>query len=172
MRATRLVSIGIIVVLVAATALAYVTFGSGTLVVKLRDPPSWGPAEMVYITFSDIAIHRADAGNESGWFNTGVKGVDLNLLQMVNVSKVIGQTSLQAGLYNVIRFEITKAIVTVGGANYVCAIESGKLNIPITKGGVKIETGQTSYLEIDITPAITGKKDRFKLVPAATATPV
>jgi len=170
LKTRSLVAISISIVVVAGTVLAYTTFGSGNLVLKMKDPPSgWGPAEAVYITFTDIMIHRADAGDESGWFSTGVSATNLSLVGMVNVSKVIGQTSLQAGLYNIVRFNITQAIVTVKGVNYTCTVESGKLNVPITGGGIRINAGQTSYLEIDINPTITGKSGNYKLAPAARA---
>jgi len=172
MKAIKLIAMGVLIVLVVSGIFIYMTFGSGTLVLKMKDPPAgWGPAEAVYITFSNIEIHRAGEGNESGWLNAGVSATNLSLLGIVNISKVIGQTLLQAGLYNVIRFSITQAIVTVSGVNYTCAVESGMLNVPITRGGVRINAGQTSFIEIDIDCRITGKIGNFKLTPAARATP-
>jgi len=167
-----IVIVAAVIFVAGAGVFIYTTFGSGTLVLKMKDRPTeWGSVEAVYITFSDIMIHRADAGNESGWFTTGVSGANLGLLGMVNVSKVIGQTSSQAGLYNVVRFEVTKAIVTFDGVNYTCIVESGKLNVPIAMGGVRISAGQTSSIEIDIHVRITGRVGDFKLTPAARAAP-
>ena len=145
---------------------------SGTLVILMRDPPSgWGSATAVYISFSDIMIHRADAGVESGWFNTGVGVTNLSLREIVIFKTLIGETTLQVGMYNVIRFNITQAIATVNGVNYTCVVKSGKLNVPIIGGGVRINAGQISSLEIDVTPKITGKDGNFSLKPAAKATP-
>lgn len=145
---------------------------SGTLVILMRDPPpGWGSATAVYISFSDIMIHRADAGVESGWFNTGVGVANLSLREIVIFRTMIGETTLQVGMYNVIRFNVTQAIATVNGINYTCAVKSGKLNVPIIGGGVRINAGQISSLEIDITPKITGKDGNFSLKPTAKATP-
>lgn len=172
MKARILVEIGILAVVIASAAFVYTSYGSGTLVLKMKDrPPGWGPATEVYITFTDIMIHRADAGDESGWFTTGASATNLSLGDIINVSKIIGQNNLQAGLYNVIRFNITQAIVTVDGVNHTCTVESGRLNVPITGGGIRMNAGQTSYLEIDVTPTITGRSGDYKLTPAATATP-
>lgn len=146
---------------------------SGTLVIIMRDPPSaWEPATAMYVTFSDIMIHRADAGVESGWFNTGVSVTNFSLREIVIFTTMIGETTLQVGIYNVIRFNITQAIATVNGINYTCVIKSGKLNVPIMGGGVRINAAQISRLEIDITPKITGKEGHFSLTSAAKATPL
>jgi len=168
----HVIGIAVLALLAISSYSVYTTFGSGTLVLKMRDPPSgWGPATAVYITFNDVLIHRADAGNESGWFSTGASAVNLSLTEIVNVSRVIGQSSLQAGLYNIVRFNITQAIATVNGVNHTCTVESGSLNVPITGGGIRINAGQTAYLIIDVDPKITGREGSFKLVPAAKATP-
>jgi len=145
---------------------------SGTLVIMMRDPPSgWGQATAVYITLSDIMIHRADAGVKSGWFNTGVSVANLSLREIVIFKTMIGETHLKVGLYNVIRFNITQAIATINGKDYICEVKSGKLNVRIVRGGIRINAGQISSLEIDITPKITGKDGNFSLTPAAKATP-
>jgi hypothetical protein len=165
-------ALSIIVVLVASGALVYTTYGSGNLIVKMQDPPAgWGPAEEVYISFSDILLHRSGADNESGWFSTGISYVNLTLSDMVNITQIIGEKSLQAGLYNVIRFNMTQAIVTVNGVNYTCTIESGKLNVPITNGGVRISAGGTSFIVIDVEPKVTGANGNYKFTPAIKSIP-
>ncbi len=145
---------------------------SGTLVILMRDPPSgWGSATAVYITFSDIMIHRADAGDESGWFNTGVSVTNISLREIVIFNTMIGETNLQVGKYNIIRFNITQAIATVNGINYTCVVNSGKLHVPIVGSGVRINSAKISSLEIDITPKIMGKDGNYSLKPTAKATP-
>jgi hypothetical protein len=145
---------------------------SGTLVILMRDPPSgWGPATAVYISFSDIMIHRADAGDESGWFNTGVSVANLSLQEIVIFNTMIGETTLQVGKYNIIRFNITQAIATVNGQNYNCVVKSGKLHVPIIRGGVRVNPAKISSLEIDITPKITGKNGNYSLTPTVKAAP-
>lgn len=145
---------------------------SGTLVILMRDPPSgWGPATAVYISFSDIMIHRADAGDKSGWFNTGVSVANLSLREIVIFNTMIGETTLQVGKYNIIRFNITQAIATVNGQNYNCEVKSGKLHVPIRGDGVIVNPAQISSLEIDITPKITGKNGNYSLTPTAKAAP-
>lgn len=158
--------------IIMSSLFIYVGYGSGTLIVEMIDPPKdWGPASQVYINYSAIMVHRADAANESGWYTVDTAG-SINLTSVLNVSKAIGEGPLQAGKYNVIRFNVTGAIVTVDGVNYTATVASGKLNIPIIKGGIQVDAGQTAYLIVDITPRVTGSEDQgFKLVPAARAMP-
>jgi len=157
---------------VMGSLFTYFTYGSGTLVIMMEDPPEhWGSASKVYIRYSAIMVHRAEARNESGWSTVTAEGW-INLALVLNVSKAIGQGPLQAGKYNIIRFEVAEAVVTVDSKNYTASVSSGKLNIPITRGGIQVNAGQTSYLVIDITPKVTGSPTHgFKLVPAAKATP-
>ena len=139
----------------------------------IKDPPAgWGPASSIYITFNHIWIHRTEANGESGWFDTGVNVVNLSLREVVIFDKMIGEVSLQAGSYNIVRFNVTQAIVTVEGINYTCRIEHGNLHVPIINGGLYINALQTTHLEIDISPKVTGKVDSFKLTPAARAVPL
>ncbi|MEM4157787.1 MAG: DUF4382 domain-containing protein [Candidatus Methanomethylicaceae archaeon] len=168
---------GLIIILLGILALAagsgvYFTYGYGTLSVIMTDPPqNWNEATNVYIQYGEITVHRADAGNETGM----IKVVDagwIDLTSVVNVSKTIGQGTLQAGKYNLVRFQVIQAIVTIRGVNFTAEVPPDKITIAITGGGVQVNQGQTSYLVIDINPKVTGSEaSSFKLVPAATASP-
>lgn len=164
--------IGVLIALIiSAGVFSYSTYGYGTLIVKIIDPPShWGPASQVYINCSAIMVHRAGAKNESGWYMVEYVGW-INLTAILNVSKIVGEIGLQAGLYNLVRFNISEANVTVGGKNYTAAVEPGKLTVAIIEGGVRINAGGTAYLVIDITTRVTGSPPNLKLVPAARAFP-
>jgi hypothetical protein len=161
------------VVIVVVGSFGYFSYGKGTLVMELTDPPSeWGSASKVYIRYSEVSIHRAKAGNESGWF-TAVEGNSwMNLSTVLNASEVIGISRLRSGKYNLVRFEVLESVVTVGGQNYTATVSSGKLTIAVTRGGVNIEVGQTAHLVIDITPKVVGSASAgFRVVPAVKAIP-
>ncbi len=163
----------LVIVIVVFGSYGYFSYGKGTLVVELTDPPrDWGSASKVYIRYSNVSIHRAKAGNESGWF-TAVEGdVWLDLSTVLNASEVIGSTQLGSGMYNLIRFEVLESIVTVGEQNFTATVSSGRLTIAITKGGVDISVGQTTHLVIDITPKVVGSATAgYRVVPAVKAIP-
>lgn len=169
------VLLGLLVTTIAVSAsFTYLTYGKGTLVIEMKDPPNeWGSASKVYIQYSEIKIHRANAGNESGWF-TAVEGDSwIDLSTVLDSSRIIGSTGLQAGKYNLMRFEVLDAIVTVEDINYTATVSSGKLTVAIVRGGVDISVGQTSHLVIDITPKVVGSQSAgFKVVPAVKAAQV
>jgi hypothetical protein len=162
------------VVLVIAGAFAYLTYGSGTLRILITDPPSrWGPASQIYINYSAIEVHRADAGDESGWLTIVDSSAWLNLTQTLDVNQTLGSKSLQAGKYNLMRFSILEANITVANVNYTATVPSGKLQIAITQGGININAGQTASLLIDLNAKVEGSIETgFRLVPDVRASPI
>jgi hypothetical protein len=174
MSQTKLIlGIGILVVIIGAAYYSYNTFASGTLAVKVTDPPKdWGNATHVYILYSAISVHRAGEGNETGWSTVVQSEGWVDLRDAINATKTLGSGALQPGTYNLIRFEVKESKVTVGGQNYTATVSSGKLNIAIVQGGVTINAGQTSSVVIDITPKVVGSPTQgFRVVPAAKAFP-
>ena len=172
MRKILFFTICVSIIICFGTILVRDNNSTGTLVVKIRDQlGDWNSASAIYISVSEVSIHRADAGNESGWIKTGIGVTNLSIGETGIFYKVIGETSLGTGLYNVIRVNLIQAIVTVNGKNYSCNIENGILNIPIILGGVRIQALKIAYLEIDVTPTIIHYKDEYWLVPAARAQP-
>jgi hypothetical protein len=169
----KLILATIAVVILIGAFLGYRTFGNGTLVVEMTDPPQgWGDASHVYIKYSAVEIHRADAGNQSGWITVVDNEAWIDLTETLNSSKTLGTGSLQAGKYNLVRFEVIEAVVTINDVNHTATVASGKLNIAIVQGGVTIDAGQTSNLLIDITPRVTGSGAQgYRLTPAAKALP-
>jgi hypothetical protein len=165
-----------IVAVAVAGVFAYLSYGSGTLRIQLSDPPvNWRPATQVYLNYSAIEVHRADAGNDSSWFTTMNTGGWINLTQTLDVNQTIGSQNLQAGKYNLIRFQILEAKITVRGVNFTAKVPSGKLQIAITQGGVQVNAGQTSTLlmELEIKIQVSGTQTVvYSLVPDIRATPV
>ncbi|MEM0026333.1 MAG: DUF4382 domain-containing protein [Ignisphaera sp.] len=167
----------LLIVLLAIVALGlylfYLRFTNyGTLVIKIVDPPrEWGEATHVYIRYSEIAVHRADVGNESGWYEVAT-GSEIDLADVVNVSRVVGKASLPAGKYNLIRFRILQAVVTIANKNYSAEVPPGEITVVIIGGGVEIQPSKTTYLVIDVNTKVVGSRETgFKIVPAATAYP-
>ena len=148
---------------------AYNTYGMGTLQIKITDPPNWEEATQVYLKYSIIEIHRADAGNTSGWSTIVDQSAWLNLTKVVNVNQTLGSKLVQTGKYNLIRFTILDAKVTVSGTNYTATVPSSVLQIAITQGGVSVVTGQTATLLLDLNTKV---EDAYIIVPDIRATPV
>ena len=161
------------VIIIAGAYFGYTAYGSGKLAISITDPPrDWGEATNVYVKFSEIKVHRADAENETGWF-TVVEDVGwIDLRSTLNSSKAMGVSDLKAGKYNLLRFTVEEAIVTIDRANHTATVQSGTLKISIIQGGVTIKAGETSHLLIDITPKVVGSAAQgYRVVPAAKALP-
>lgn len=163
-----------IAILLAAIAGANLYFGytTATLTLKVKDPPlSWGDADKVEIHYSVIEIHRSDAGDKSGWVSISKEGW-IDLTTAIDVEKVISEVKLEPGVYNIMRFEVLEARITVDDSSRAVKVSSGKLNIPITKGGITLSGGQMSGLVIDIEPRVVGSRNSgYMLIPAAKAVP-
>lgn len=178
MKRTTIVAIVIVaIIVVVAGAYAFLAYGPGTLEIQMTDPPTnWGGATQVYINYSAIEVHRADAAdNQSGWSTVVSTSGWVNLTQTLSVNKTIGSGGLQAGKYNLIRFSILQAFVTIGGANHTAAVPSGKLQIAITQGGVQISAGQTSRLLIELNIKVEGATSPYtelRIVPDIRAIPI
>lgn len=175
MRRRTEAAISLIAIVIAVAALfVYFNYGSGVVQIKVSDPSKdWGEATQVYLNYSSIEIHKAQPDNESGWFTLVEKSGWINMTRILNVNETLDQVNLQGGTYNLIRFEILQANVTVNGKNYAATVPSGKITIAITKGGIQVNAGQTSTLLIEINVSIKGSEETgvFRIVPAVTAIP-
>ncbi len=177
LKGTTIAAILIVVIaIVAVGTYAFLTYGSGTLEIQMTDPPTdWSGATQVYINYSAIEIHREDAAdNESGWSTVG-NGGWINLTKTLDLNETIDTGSLQPGKYNLIRFSILQANVTIGDANYTANVPSGTLQIAITQGGIQISAMQTSKLLIQLDIKIQGATSPYtelRIVPDVRATPI
>jgi len=165
---------GILVASIIITSMqVHLSSAMGTLTILVTDPPEWGDATQVYVNITGMEIHS----NASGWRTLPLEGreyLEVNLTEALDTEVDLLQTPLGAGKYNILRFNISSAIVTVDGSNITdVKVPSGKINIAITEGGVTIKAGEESKLLLDIETRVVYSKgrDQYQLVPAAKATP-
>jgi hypothetical protein len=123
--------------------------GVGTLNVYVTDAP---PADVnwshVYVTFTVLQAHRANASDESGWHNITVVQSTVDLLSVRTVSALLGSSSLPAGMYTQLRIVVDKAWgVTTAGAKFNFTVPSGDLR---TTHPFNVTTGQTASVTLDI----------------------
>ncbi len=131
---------------------------SGTLAVLLTDPPTVpNGVTAVYATYSDVQVHVNGAGNLSGWYDLHSSG-QINLMSVVNVGQTIASTSVPAGTYDALRFNITAAIVTYASQNYTAHVAisnaTGSQLTVLIVGGIQVTSGQNSAAIIDMTPTV------------------
>jgi len=147
--------------------------GSGTLAVLMTDPPTVPDGvTAVYINYSSVEIHIADAGNQSGWTDLQTKG-EINLMSIVNESQTIASTNISSGKFNGLRFNVTSSVVTFQGKNYTADLVYQEHTLYVwIPGGVIISDGQTTGAMIDMTPTVlllgNTTNPTFAFIPAAT----
>lgn len=174
---TASIAIIAIVIVVAASLFAYFNYGTGILEIKVSDarpPENWGQATQVYLNYSTVEIHRSQSDNESGWHTVIDESAWINLTRTLDVNQTIGAKNLQAGAYNLIRFKILEAIVTIHGRNQTAVVSSGQLTVSILHGGIHVNPGRITELLIDISVKVEGTEPAkdFRVIPAAKAIPV
>jgi hypothetical protein len=155
-----LAALGLAVIIIIGTTFAGIAplaiFGhaqQGTLSVLLTDPPNVpSGVTAVYISYSDLQVHVADAGNESGWYDISSGGV-IDLMQVLNVSQTIGSAQVPAGIYNMLRFNVTSATVTFEDTNYSAFVFHSEITTPVV-GKLKVNSSQLSAAVIDISPTV------------------
>jgi hypothetical protein len=148
---------------------------TGILGVSLTDPPIVPPGVTdVYISYSSIQVHVADAGNEDGWYEVADSG-SVDLMSLLNVSLTLGSGLVQTGVFNLVAFNITSATVTVSGVNESAYVPANRINVPIV-GGISVSEGNSSGVLVDLSPEVipyqNGTAVSYVLVPEARSLPI
>ena len=144
----------------------------GTMAVLLTDPPTVPEnVTAVYMQYSEVQAHIANAGNNTGWYDLDGSGV-VNLMSVVNVSQTIASQNLPSGRFNGLRFNATSVVVTYEGTNYTALFISGHDTLYVwIPGGINVTAAQTTSALIDLTPTVllagNSSSPTFIFVPAA-----
>lgn len=173
------VALAVVIVLGSMAAptllLPSVSAERGTLAILLTDPPHVPEGvTAVYITYGEFAVHVSNAGNESGWHTIQESGA-IELLGLVNVSRTLSVADIPAGRFDMLKFNVTSALVTYNGVNYTAFVRSGFLKIP-TAGLLDVRAGATSAVLIDLEPTVVNigsqSTPEFVIQPVARVYPV
>jgi Domain of unknown function (DUF4382) len=122
--------------------------GFGNLAVYVQDAPSSVNWSHVWVTFSKIQAHEANATNETGWFNVTVQTGTVDLAALKSVSQLLGTATLPAGMYTQLRIVVSSASgVMENGTKVDFVVPSGVLK---TDDPFNVTLGQTTSLTFDI----------------------
>ncbi len=121
--------------------------GVGTLDVAIQDAPAANFSN-VYVTFDQIAVHPADAGNASDWQTVNLTQRTVDLAAVKSVPQLLGSATLPVGEYTQLRIVVQSAQgVMTNGTKVNFIVPSGELK---TADPFNITLGQTTSLTIDI----------------------
>src|SRR2546426_9352475 len=87
-----------VVGLLLVAGIAYLgSSASGTLYIYVRDAPAdW---KHLTVTFSDIQVHRAAAGNASDWTSLPLSSPTIDFVALGNLTKLLALDRAAAGQY-------------------------------------------------------------------------
>lgn len=142
----------------------------GTLVMKITDAPAGLNIEKAEVTISKIQVHLAGqnetegAETESNWFTVVNGPVTYDLIEIKDVTEVLGQKVLDAGRYTQVRLTVDKALVTIDGIEQNLEIPSK--TIKLVKG-FTIEANKTTSitLDFDAQESIIQAGDKYQMKP-------
>jgi hypothetical protein len=121
--------------------------GFGSLAVYVQDAPASVNWTHLWVTFSRIQAHEANATNETGWFNVTQTGTQ-DLAALTTVSQLLGTAKLPAGTYTQLRIDVSSATgLMENGTTVHFIVPSGVLK---TDDPFNVTVGQTTSLTLDI----------------------
>ncbi len=131
--------------------------------VALTDPPSVpSGTSALWINYSGVELIT----NSSPLFENITGSV--NLLQLINVSKVIAVFNIsKTTQVNQIRLIVSSAEIVINGSKYPVFLPSGVLKIPVTNA----TSGALVDLQPHVVVAYFGQQPEYILTPVATAVP-
>ncbi len=178
------IAIGVAVVVVIGLVALGLTYGhatqtKGNLVLSITDPPQV-PAgtSALTIDYTSVQAHVVNSGSagsnsvntsSAGWVNATGSGT-LDLMQLVNVTQVIGSASVPNGTsVNMLRFYVSSASITLNGTTYNVTLPSSEVTAKVSSTAIN----GTAQAIIDLTPtviAIYGQNTTtFVMVPSVRA---
>ena len=97
---------------------------------------------------SGFQVHVAGQGDSSGWNPIATSAQTIDMIRVLNVSKVLGTMKFSAGKYDSFRFNVTGVMVDfVSVASAIYTVPSGTLKVPVPNGGFQITaTGSVTVL--------------------------
>src|SRR2546428_6333138 len=103
-----------VVGLLLVAGLAYLgSSASGTLCIYVRDAPAdW---KHLTVTFSDIQVHRAAAGNASDWTSLPLSSPTIDFMALGNLTKLLALDRAAAGKYTQLRLLVDAGGCGLGG---------------------------------------------------------
>jgi hypothetical protein len=136
------------IVIFSGMALGVISTSSTEVVsILLTDPPSVPDGvSAVYLTYSGFALHAS--GLSGGWVATGGQGT-VDTLGLVNLSQTISSANVPVLKYDLVKFNVSSALVEFHGINYSATINGGKLVVPIV-GGLTVVSSHSAAAMVDI----------------------
>ena len=168
----KIIYVGLILVLIVLAGIGYfirtpTVTPTSTLTIAVKDAPkqsSHGTITSLVLIFSEVSVHKAVTGEtidttageinttesnqteESGWIKVVDTVQTVDLLQFTDVSKILGEKTLDSGKYTQIRLKIDSGTATINGNTYDLIVPSTYLKL---NRGFELEPNANLKLTLD-----------------------
>ena len=142
------VVLAILIIGAIAGYLFYTSYVPGTLTLTITDPAQAPPGNSqqydptiahIYVNVSGFQVHIAGQGDSSGWTPMAISTQTVDMMSVLNVSKILGTMKFSAGKYDSFRFNVTGVSVNfVSSSTATYTVPSGSLKVPVPNGGFQI----------------------------------
>ena len=125
----------------------------GALSILVSDPPHL-PANVtaLFITYSNMFVHIAGLPGSDGWVQVSSAGT-IQLLGTINIGQTVATASIPTGDYNMMRFNVSSAVVTFNNQNYSATVQRGNLTIHFFSN-LTIDASAPSAIVVDVSPFV------------------
>lgn len=147
MRARTLCVLVIGLVLITAGAAVYLaSTATGTLAIRIKDATvSWSH---VTVTFDQVAVHPANAANNSTWITLNLTARQIDFLELGNLTELLALDRLPAGKYTQIRIIVLSVEgVLANGPSVTMSVPDGTVK---TTTPFDLQGGGTTTVTLDL----------------------
>lgn len=146
-RARVAVAVLLGLVLIAAGVAYYTSItATGTLAIRVHDAPvSWSH---VVVTFAQVSVHTAGAGNGTGWVPLSLQVAQVDFLALGNLTKLLTLDRLPPGGFSAVRILVSAVSgVLSSGVPVAMTVSDGFLE---TAASFAVRGGSTTTLTFDL----------------------
>ena len=166
-----MVAVLIIVSVSVGIAPAQKGLQSPNLIFSLTDPPQVpsGTSSLV-VSYSSVQAHVVSSSGSGAWINGTGSGA-LDLMTLINSSKVIAKASIPVNAsVNMLRFYISSANIVINGTTYNVTVPNGGITATLTENA-RINGSVVALIDLSPTVAtiVTQNSTIFVLVPSVKA---
>ena len=168
------------------TVATAVPAGQSTLIIAVKDAPKTtdiGTITFLGLNISEVSVHRvsgnqtatetneemaateSDDSGTAGWIVVVDQPQTVDLMRLTDVGEVIGQKTMDSGMYTQIRLKIDSGAITVDGTEYNLEVPGGVLKL---NRGFVLKPNETLKLTLDFNvekSIIRTGSERYKLKP-------
>ncbi len=143
-----------------------------SVLVSITDPPHVpnGTSSLV-ITYNSVALHELGSSNNTGFVSFNTTG-SINLMNITNSSETIAKIGVNANQkFDMVRFIITSAVITIGNQTYNVTVPSGNLKVKLNQN--LAINGSGAGLLLQLNPSViqiySANQTFFVMLPSAKA---